>query len=370
MVWTDTVSIVTMRAHAHISLNALKHNLQRVRQLANDASVMCVIKANAYGHGMLAVTEALADADAFAVANLDEGRVLRAHLAETMPGKKIVILQGVLTAEELVLAGELQLDVVVHNEQQLVLIEQVQQSVSVWLKVNTGMSRLGFSIDKLDDAMGRLQQCPHKVTIQLMSHFANADDPSDVLTEQQLQLFTQSTAQYDYPKSMANSAGIAGTLDCSLDWVRPGIMLYGVNPFTDAVMETDLLPVMTLRATVISVEQRKKGDSIGYGGTWVCPEDMPVAVIAIGYGDGYPRHAESGTPVLLDGIRCPLVGRVSMDMICVDVREASPVNIGDEAILWGNGLPIEDIARCCNTIAYELLCKVTTRVQREYSDSF
>jgi len=372
MVWNKTVCIVTIRAHAQISLKALQHNLQRVRQLASGAEIMCVIKANAYGHGLLQVAEVLADADALAVANLDEASRLRSHLANKIPDKKIVILQGVLTQDELTFVCKQNLDIVVHNEQQLQLIEDAQflssTPLSVWLKVDTGMHRLGFSPDKVDGVVSRLQQCSHDVTIRMMSHFANADDPSDPLTENQFILFSQVTAQYEFQKSIANSAGIAGVIDCSMDWVRPGIMLYGVNPFIGMEQENiDLLPVMTLSATVISIQQRKKGDAIGYGGTWVCPEDMPIAVISIGYGDGYPRHAETDTPVLVNGNRCPLVGRVSMDMICVDVREAGLVKIGDEVILWGNGLPVEVVAHHSNTIAYELLCKVTPRVLREYT---
>jgi len=354
-----------MRAHANINLKALQNNLQRVRQLSGEAKVMSVIKANAYGHGMLQVADALQESDAFAVANIEEACHLRSHL----PDKKIVILQGVLSQEELSLALKLTLDVVVHNEFQLQLIEQSQLSgkLSVWLKIDTGMHRLGISPVKTSKAVERLQQCTSEIDIYLMSHFANADNVSDSLTEQQLSVFLETTGEYAIQKSIANSAAISSKHDCALDWVRPGIMIYGVNPFIEGdASDLDLLPVMTLSATIISIQHFEKGDAIGYGGTWICPEDMPVAIVSIGYGDGYPRHAASGTPVLVNGNLCSLVGRVSMDMICVDVRNASSVSIGDKVVLWGEGLPIEDIANSCKTIAYELLCKITQRVHFEY----
>ncbi|NOY67407.1 MAG: alanine racemase [Gammaproteobacteria bacterium] len=354
-----------MRAHAKINLNSLKHNLQRVRQLSADTRVMSVIKANAYGHGMLQVADALQDSDAFAVANIEEACRLRSH----MPDKKIIILQGILSQEELSLVFKLGLDIVIHNELQLQLIEQSLLSgrLSVWLKIDTGMHRLGFRPDKVNDAVERLQLSVVGIDIQMMSHFANADDPSDSLNEKQCQTFFQATGSYAMQKSIANSAAICSDMDCSLDWVRPGIMLYGVNPFLKGLAtDLDLQPVMTLSATVISLQQFSKGEAIGYGGSWTCPEDMPVAIISIGYGDGYPRHAESGTPILVNGVICPLVGRVSMDMICVDVRNASSVMVGNEVVLWGNDLPIEKVANASKTIAYELLCKLTQRVHFEY----
>jgi len=355
-----------MLAHARISLDALRHNLSRVRQLADGARVMSVIKANAYGHGLPETAEALGGSDAFAVANIDEASRLRSHF----PDKKIVILQGVISQEALSLACKLNLDVVIHHEQQLLLLQQAKlsEALSVWLKVDTGMHRLGLPAEQLAAAIDRLQGCSNELNISLMSHFANADDQSDPLTEQQFGMFEQLTGQYNYSKSIANSAGILAKQDYHLDWVRPGIMLYGVNPFTDGMpSELQLQPVMTLTATIIAIQHFSKGDRIGYGGTWTCPEDMPVAVIAIGYGDGYPRHAQSGTPVLINGTPCPLVGRVSMDMICVDIRQAASARVGDPVVLWGEGLPIEVVAEHSNTIAYELLCKITGRVQREYS---
>ncbi len=354
-----------MRAHARISLQALRHNLQQVGELAPAARIMSVIKANAYGHGMVEAAQALADSDSYAVATVYEAVTLRQAAID----KKIIVLQGASSREELLLATEHKLDLAVHNHNQLHLLESAELTagMDVWLKIDTGMHRLGFAIDDSHEVMARLQQCPQVGAIRIMSHFANADDPGDELNDKQWRDFLQVTTGHAAERSIANSAAICASKDYHLDWVRPGIMLYGVNPFLPGKGETpSLQAVMTLSSRLLSVQQHRRGDTIGYGASWACPEDMPVGVVSIGYGDGYPRHAKPGTPVLINGIKLPLVGRVSMDMICVDLRQCPQAAIGDEVILWGDGLAVEDVALHADTIGYELLCKVTSRVEFSY----
>ena len=351
-----------MRAHARINLDALRHNLQRVRELAPQSRVLAVIKANGYGHGMIEVAQALDSADSYAVAAIGEALMLRQAGIE----KDIVVLQGASDETELLQASQANISLVVHSETQLHTLETstLPSSIDIWIKIDTGMHRLGFEPQSARSHVKRLQQCDHVSSIRIMSHFANADDSSDALTSRQLQDFLECSDDLGLERSIANSAGICASQNYHLDWVRPGIMLYGANPFlVDDKSDCRLQAVMTLSSHLISVQQRKRGDAIGYGGSWVCPQDMPVGVVSIGYGDGYPRHARAGTPVLVNGIKVPLVGRVSMDMICVDLRPCPQAVAGDEVILWGDGLPVEEVADSSDTIAYELLCKLTGRVQ-------
>ena len=353
-----------MRNCANINLSALSHNLQRVRQLVNNASVIAVIKANAYGHGMPETAEALKDADAFAVATLEEAQWLR----QSVTDKNILLLQGVNQKSDLHLVFDLGLDLVVHTEAQIALLESTatEGNLNVWLKIDTGMHRLGVNPENVAEFYSRLQQSKAVNQIRFMSHFSNADDVADTKTADQLELFLQTTSAISAEKSIANSAGICGVTNSHLDWVRPGIMLYGVNPFKQGIgADLDLQPVMTFRSSLLCVQHFKAGDAIGYGSTWTCPEDMPVGVVSVGYGDGYPRHARSGTPVLINDHKAPLLGRVSMDMISIDLRGITAV-AGDEVVLWGDGLPVEEVAESADTIAYELLCKLTRRVQFEY----
>jgi len=354
-----------MRARALINLEALRYNLRRVGEYAPRSRIIPVIKANAYGHGMHEVACALNKTDTFAVATLDEAMLLR----QAGNTKKIVVLQGVNDKNELLQASQENISLVLHHEHQVALMESVdlQKAMDIWIKVDTGMHRLGFEPKVTRSIYQRCRQSRNELVIRMMSHFANADDTSDELTARQLQSFLEACHGIDTEKSIANSAGICGHEAAHLDWVRPGIMLYGVNPFSKGTAsELSLQPVMTLSSTLLSVQQRQRGDTIGYGGSWVCPDDMLVGVVSIGYGDGYPRHARSGTPVLINGTKVPLVGRVSMDMICVDLSHCPVATVGDEAILWGEGLPIEEVARYADTIAYELLCKLTNRVKFVY----
>ncbi|VAW88442.1 Alanine racemase [hydrothermal vent metagenome] len=349
---------------ASISCSALKHNLERVRQQAAQSQVMAIIKANAYGHGLLRTARALIDADAFGVARLAEGIELREQ-GITQP---VVLLAGVMTLEELALAAQYQLDLVVHQEMQLELLAQWQVDepcFNVWIKLDTGMHRLGLATSQLDIVLKRLATCKAVTqSVSLMTHFSSADELDKPQTSDQISRFHHAIENHNKKTSLANSAAILAWPQSHAHWVRPGIMLYGVSPFENSTAhEHDLQPVMTLKTSVMAINQVAKGEAIGYGATWHCPETMPVGIIAIGYGDGYPRHIKLGTPVLINGLRVPIIGRVSMDTMCVDLRHCSDVKIGDTVTLWGEGLPVEEIARCAGTIAYELLCQLTPRVQ-------
>lgn len=356
---------MTRPARATIDHKALRANLQRARTAAPGARLLAVIKADGYGHGMVRVAEALHDADGFGVASLDEALVLR----EAGIAHPVVLMAGFFSADELPAIARHRFGMVVHHETQLELLEStaLPRPVQVWLKIDTGMHRLGFRPEQTAEVYGRLRACPHVLDrIRLMTHLANADDRHDETTAQQLERFEAAVQGLDGDRSIANSGGILGWPASHADWARPGIMLYGVSPFADTVSRQEgLTPVMTLSSELIAVNRLRRGERVSYGGTWVCPEDMTVGVVAIGYGDGYPRAASSGTPVLIRGRRAPLVGRVAMDMLCVDLRGLDEAQVGDRVELWGKGVPVEEIARAASTIPYELLCNVARRVRIE-----
>jgi alanine racemase len=350
-------------AHAVIDLNALRHNFRRVRELVLESRVMAVIKADAYGHGMVTVAHALQEeADSFAVACIPEALSLRSA-GISLP---IVSLQGFRGAQQLSVAAEQRIHLVLHHPQQLRTLETVplKRPVKVWLKIDSGMHRLGFSPHEMADIHRQvIKLISVRKPVGLMTHLARADDRSSLYTRHQLEIFDAAVSRLEGERSIANSAGVLGNPDSHRDWVRPGIMLYGASPFSDGnAVQEDLKPVMTLKAPLISVKQVRAGNSVGYGGTFTCPQDMPVGVAAIGYGDGYPRHAVSGTPVLVNAQKARLIGRISMDMLTIDLRGLRNVEAGDEVILWGQGLPVDDIARYASTISYELLCNVGNRV--------
>lgn len=351
-------------AHAVLDTAALAHNLARLRERAPRAKLMAVIKANAYGHGAIFVARTLADADAFAVARVDEGMALR----EAGIRQRIVVLQGFICGEELELHSRHGLEPVVHSVRQVEMLESavLAHPIHVWLKLDSGMHRLGLAVEEFNACHRRLCRCPSvRQPPFLMTHLANADVLTDPVTGRQLDLFADNVSGLPGERSIANSAGLLAWDQSLAEWVRPGIALYGVSPFPHRTAPEDgLKPVMTLRARLIAVKQLKAGDAIGYGGDWVCHYPTRLGVAAIGYGDGYPRHARSGTPVLVRGQRVPLIGRVSMDMITIDLTECREAEVGDEVTLWGEGLPVEEIARHADTIPYVLLCNVTPRVKR------
>ncbi|MEJ2514680.1 MAG: alanine racemase [Gammaproteobacteria bacterium] len=354
--------MVNLAARVTVDTAALKHNLRVVRDRAPGARVMAVIKANAYGHGLVAAARALADAEAFAVARLEEAVSLRnAGLSN-----RIVLLEGVFHPDQLPRASALGLDVVVHSPGQLAMLEaaDLPEPVSVWLKVDTGMNRLGVRPGDAGDAVRRLAACASVAApVRFMTHLACADERDGVFTDRQLQVFDEALAGLEGERSIANSAGLLWRADARADWVRPGIMLYGASPFSGgAGRDLGLKPVMRLASSVISVKDVRAGERVGYGGTWEAPRDARIAIAAIGYGDGYTRHLGSGTPVMIRGETRPLAGRVSMDMIAVDITDAPAVRVGDEVVLWGEGIAVEELARRAGTIPYELLCGVTQRV--------
>ena len=347
----------------HIDLSALRDNLQQVRRLAPHSKVMAAIKANAYGHGLERVALALKGADGFGVACIDEALELRA-VGISQP---ITLLEGFFHADELPLASQHALDLVIHHPYQVELLEShppLDGGVKVWLKIDTGMHRLGVAPEQAQALWQRIGQIAWLSPLGQMTHLACADEPDSPMTQQQLSQFERATAGLGGLKAIANSAGIIAWPQSHRDWVRPGIMLYGVSPMVGGRgAEHGLRPVMTLRSELIAVKPVTAGEHIGYGATWQCPESMPIGVVAVGYGDGYPRHARSGTPVLLNGREVPLIGRVSMDMLTVDLRSQPNAQIGDPVVLWGEGMPIERIAEHADTIAYELLCGITRRVE-------
>ena len=361
-------------AYAVLNTAAVAHNLQKVREFAPYAKVMAVIKANAYGHGALRIAQALQDADGFAVARVDEGVRLR----QSGVKKRIAVLEGFTCAEELEQLVAYQLDALVHSHAQLAIFEASpeREKIAIWLKLDTGMNRLGFKATELPDVYARLRQCSMiKSPINFITHLANADDKRDGMTLKQIALFNNTLAALtptlspENERSIANSAGILAWSEALTDWVRPGIMLYGISPFADSIgVDFGLKPIMSLHSRLIAVKPITKGDTVGYGGSWVCEQDTMLGVVAIGYADGYPRYARIGTPVLVNGQCVPLIGRVSMDMITVDLGSQPNARAGDAVTLWGDGLPVEEIALCADTIPYTLVCGVTQRVRHIEAD--
>jgi alanine racemase len=342
--------------------SALLHNVAVVRRAAPDSRVMAMVKANAYGHGLARVANVLAGVvDAFGVACLAEAQVIR-QLGIDAP---IVLMEGFFQAEELAAVAQLNLQIVLHSPQQLAILQQTRLStpVTVWLKVDSGMHRLGFSVADVPGVAQTLQALPHVTQpIGWMTHFAQADARQHPKTQNQIDMFHTLTQAAAGSKSLANSAGILAWPEAHADWVRPGIMLYGVSPFASQTgRDFQLQPVMQLRSQLIAINQVSKGEAIGYGCTWVCPQSVPVGIVAVGYGDGYPRNVPNGTPVWIDGRYVPTVGRVSMDMLAVDLRTYPQARVGDIVELWGSHLPVEHIAQRVGTIAYEVLCHVNER---------
>lgn len=347
---------------ASIDLDALQHNFAVVRRHAPHSKIIAVLKANAYGHGLLPVAHALARADAYAVARVEEALVLRAN-GFTKP---ILVLGGFFSAEALPLLATHDLQTTIHTREQLALLEQAHlpAPIKVWLKLDTGMNRLGLRAEELPAFIERLTRCKNVVQpFNLMTHFSQSDEQDGPATQLQIAEFNRLTAHLPGERAMANSAGILAWPDSRSDWIRPGIMLYGASPFGGQLAsDHDLRPVMTLKSQLIATRACKQGENVGYGGHWVAHHDTTLGVIAVGYGDGYPRMAPEGTPVLVNGRRVPIVGRVSMDMITVDLGPGAHDKSGDEVTLWGEGLPVEQVAEKIGTIPYELLTRLTARV--------
>jgi alanine racemase len=345
-----------MKRSAWVEINhqALTHNLQQVRHYAPDANVMAVIKANAYGHGVLEVAETLSAADGFAVSCLSEALSLR----QAGFIHRILVMQGPQTLYDIYDAASNRLRLVIHDYAQLTLLDQCKRSTSidVALKLDTGMHRLGFAAEQAREIYQQLEEHPVVSSVWLMTHLSCADDLESETTHQQLSCFKEQTLGIQATRTIANSAGILGWPDAHANWVRPGIMLYGSSPMPEKHRdEYGLQAVMSLYAPVIAVHQLKQGDRIGYGATWTCEKDGWFAVLACGYADGYPRHLPSGTPVWVKGVEASLVGRVSMDLIVINIDHID-VDVGDRVELWGKHINIDDVAKAAGTISYELLC--------------
>jgi alanine racemase len=351
------------RVTATIDLAALRHNLAQVRRHAPRSRVMAAIKADGYGHGAIHVARALADdADSFAVACLEEALVLR----EARSQAKVALLEGILSMEEAKLSLRHELQVVVHDHWQLELLEQLPQGarVALWIKLDSGMHRLGFPLEDVPGLAQRVRARPDWEFCGWITHLACADEPDNPATREQVAAFTRALDGVPGPRSIGNSAGLMAWPEARADWVRPGLMLYGASPLPGKTGEAvGLRPAMTLASRLIAVRRYPRGAAIGYGAAYRCPEAMPVGVVAVGYADGYHRALPSGTPVLVRGRRVPVIGRVSMDMITVDLRDVPDAGVGEDVTLWGPGLPVEEIAARAGTVAYELLCGLTQRVR-------
>ncbi len=353
-------------ATAVIDRRALRHNLQQVRRQAPQSRLIAVVKANAYGHGLLETAHTLQDADCYGVARIGEALKLRSGGIV----KPILMLEGFFSAEDLPVLVANNIETAVHSIEQLEALEQatLARPVPVWMKLDTGMHRLGVRPEHAEAFYQRLSACRNVVQpVNIMSHFSRADEPSSDATLKQMQCFEQFARGKPGQRSIAASGGTLLWPDAHNDWVRPGIILYGVSPMEDANgSQFDLQPAMTLKSNLIAVREHKAGESVGYGGTWVSEGDTRLGVVAMGYGDGYPRSAPSGTPVWLNGREVPIVGRVSMDMMSVDLGPNATDKVGDEVVLWGREVPVERIAECTGISAYELITKLTQRVAMEY----
>ncbi len=348
---------------ARIDLDAIVANMALLRRRAPDSRMLAVLKADAYGHGSVAVARALHAADGFGVAAQGEAERLR----EAGIRQPIVLFGGFDAAEDIARLAQLDVRPAIHHPSQIEMLEAQRDAppIHVWLKLDSGMNRLGFPPDEFAAALARLRALPNVAPdIVAMSHFATSDEPDPSNTQRQLSVFRQATHGLDLPVSLANSTAVLDHPATHGDWIRPGGALYGLTTKPGRRAEQDgLRPAMRLAARLIAVRDKPAGAAIGYGGTFVCPEPMRVGVAAVGYADGYPRHAPSGTPVLVDGQRCRIIGRVSMDLITIDLAAAPGASVGDEVVLWGDGLAVEDVAAHAGTISYELCCRLTRRVE-------
>lgn len=353
-------------ATAVIDRRALRHNLQQVRHMAPQSRLVAVVKANAYGHGLLETAHTLQDADCFGVARIGEALMLRAGGVV----KPILLLEGFFCAEDLQALVANNLETAVHSLEQLEALEQSELAhpLRVWMKMDTGMHRLGIRPEQAEEIYQRLCACRNVLQpVNIMSHFSRADEPQVDTTVQQIDCFERFAADKPGKKSIAASGGTLLWSQAHYDWVRPGIILYGVSPLDTLYADSfGLQPAMTLKSSLIAVREHKAGEPVGYGGIWVSERDTRLGVVAMGYGDGYPRSVLPGTPMWVNGREVPIVGRVSMDMISVDLGPGAADKVGDEVVLWGNELPVERVAAFSGISAYELITKLTQRVAMEY----
>jgi alanine racemase len=341
----------------------MENNLQIARR-ATSARLMSVIKADGYGHGLLRVAEALAATDGYALLNIaDAVRLREAGFRQT-----ILLLEGFFSAEELPVIAAHELTSLIHSPWQIAMLDGYpgRGTLDVWLKVNTGMNRLGFVPQQVAHAMDQLRRHRSVRDITLMTHFANADEARGIA--EPLALFNDVAAPFRVARSLGNSAALLRYPEAHGDWVRPGIMLYGASPFAHengggiSAQQLGLRPAMTLSSRIIATQELRPGDEVGYGALFRAEHAMRIGIVACGYADGYPRHAPNGTPVLVDGQRTMTLGRVSMDMLYVDLSALPQADAGSRVVLWGEGMPIEEVARAAGTVSYELMCALTPRV--------
>ncbi|HSN19303.1 MAG TPA: alanine racemase [Usitatibacter sp.] len=344
---------------ATVSVAALRHNYWLAKRAAPRSRVYAVVKANAYGHGIERVARSIERADGFATLEIDGAIALR----ERYPAAPIVLLEGWFEPAELTAIRSAGLAAAVHCEDQLRMLETERPGapIDAWVKVNTGMNRLGFAPGALRATLERLRKSGAVRSITLMTHFGRADEPEG--TKEALRRFEAATAGLDFPRSLANSAGIFAHPECHADVCRLGIALYGATPFMDRPAKSlGLKPAMTLSSRLIAVQELAPGDSVGYGGVFRAEHAMRIGIVACGYADGYPRHAPTGTPILVAGARTRTVGRVSMDMLAVDLTPVPSAQVGSPVVLWGEGVPVDEVAMAAGTVGYELLCGVAPRV--------
>ncbi len=356
----------TTAATVSINLDALNHNFLAIKKLMPHQKILAMIKSNAYGHGVVPIAKTLLQADALGVATISEALQLR----EENINNKIIVMRGFLNKTELqVFLNDPSIIASVYNIKQVELLEKhtnQNKKISIWLKLDTGMNRLGISPDEFPKIYDRLEKINGlQKPFVLFSHLADADNADKKFTENQISLFDRLTKHLPGEKSLLNSAGILAYPKNHYDWIRPGLLLYGAMPF-ETFQAGNFKPVMNLQANIIAIKNVNKYDKIGYSCIYTAEKNMKIAIICAGYGDGYPRNAKAGTPVLIRGERCPLVGRVSMDMLAVDVSNLKSAEIGDVATLWGDNLPVELIAQYSDTISYELLTRMTPRVEYRY----
>jgi len=354
--------------YAVINLSALKYNLAVLKKRAPNSQVLAVIKANAYGHGMVKISQSLKGLYAVGVARISEALRLRDAGVET----DILLLEGFFYEQNLPLLSENNLQTVVHSVEQMqaILDADLSYPLKIWLKLDIGMHRLGFHPEEFETVYEKLTQSKNvQQPINIIGHFNCADELKNPVTKDQIALFERFKQKVAGKASLANSAGTLAWDAAHYDVIRPGIALYGVSPFVDEQSECAfeaLRPVMTLKSQLIAVRTHKKGESVGYGANWASENDTILGVVAMGYGDGYPRTAPAGTPVLVNGRIIPIVGRVSMDMLCVDLGLNAQDKVGDDVTLWGEGLPANQVAEHIGTIGYELITKLTSRVALKY----
>ena len=350
-----------MRVYGSVNLSALNHNLQTVRRHARDSKVMAVIKADAYGHGLRSVANCLQPSvDAFAVATVEEAVDLRRSDINV----PICILSGFYRSEHVPIIQKYELQIVVYCNEQIALLRNSSKEhpVTVWLKINTGMGRLGFPIESVPEVLPGIQSMSTVGTVRLMSHFASADDVHSNFTDIQLERFMRCVEPYELELSIANSAAVLNYPDSHLNWVRPGLMLYGASPFPESIgPELALRPVMNLYSDIVAINSVGVGESVGYGQTWVSSKNSTVGIVACGYGDGFTRRISRPANLRVKGKRVPLVGRVSMDSLGVDLTGHNDIQVGDPVQLYGDGLPVEEMATATGTIPYEVLTAASNK---------